>query len=171
MRVDLARQVEWLRQILTVVAPVGERDPSPDRLAAPVRAYAGNLYGDGPRPRVSVEVDPELDPDWTTEVVAFRIVQEAIHNVWRHARASSIHVTIGAPEHALEVVVSDDGVGFDTTAVDRESGLATMRALAEFADGRLEVASMPGYGTQVRAVLGAEVQVPTARPDLRVVDA
>jgi signal transduction histidine kinase len=172
MRRDLARQVEWLRQILTIVAPVGgERDPGPDRLAAPIRAYVGNLYGDGPRPRVSVDVDPELDPDWTTEVVAFRIVQEAIHNVWRHAGATSIHVAIGAPDHALEVMVSDDGVGFETTAVDRESGLATMRALAEFADGRLEVASMPGYGTQVRAVLGAEAPVPIARPDLRVVDA
>jgi signal transduction histidine kinase len=167
---DLARQVEWLRQILTIVAPVGERDPGPDRLAAPIRAYVGNLYSDGPRPRVSVDVDPELDPDWTTEVVAFRIVQEAVHNVWRHAHASAIHVTIAAPEHALEVVVSDDGVGFETAEVERESGLATMRALAEFADGRLEVASMPGYGTQVRAVLGAEVPVPTSRPDLRVVD-
>jgi hypothetical protein len=170
MRMDLARQVEWLRQVLEIVAPVGQRDPRPDRLAAPIRAYVGNLYGDGPRPHVSVDVDPELDPDWTTEVVAFRIVQEAIHNIWRHARASSIQVAIGAPDHALEVVVTDDGAGFDTAGVARESGLATMRALAEFADGRLEIASMPGYGTQVRAVLGGESPVPVARPDLRVVD-
>jgi signal transduction histidine kinase len=170
MRRDLARQVDWLRQILTIVAPVGERDPRPERLAAPIRAYVGNLYGDGPRPRVTVEVDPALDPDWTTEVVAFRIVQEAIHNVWRHARASSITVTIGVLNQALDVVVTDDGVGFETGAVARESGIATMRALAEFTDGRLEVASMLGYGTQVRAVLGEEAPTQAAKPDLRLVD-
>lgn len=172
MRMDLARQVEWLRQVLTVVAPVGERGPSPERLTAPIRAYVGNLYSDGPKPAVRVEVDPRLDLDWTTEVVTHRIVQEAIHNVWRHAGATSIDVRITAPVRALEIEVVDDGTGFDPgAAAGRESGIATMRALAEFADGRLEVTSAPGHGTRVRAVLGGEGPPPTARADLRVVTA
>jgi hypothetical protein len=170
MRMDLARQVEWLRQILTIVAPVGGRDPGPERLVAPIYAYVGNLYGDGPRPDVTVDADPDLDPDWTTEVVAFRIMQEALDNVWRHARASAIRVSLGAVDGALEVVVTDDGVGFETGAVSRWSGIATMRGLAEFADGRLELSSVPGYGTRLRAVLGGERPEPPARPDLRVVD-
>lgn len=172
MRVDLARQVEWLRQVLTVVAPVGSRGPSPERLTAPIRAYVGNLYGDRPKPAVTVEVDPRLDLDWTTEVVAYRIVQEAIHNVWRHADASAIDVSIAAPVRALEIEVVDDGIGFDpAAAADRGSGIATMRALAEFADGRLEVRSAPGHGTRVLAVLGGEEPVPTTRASLRVVTA
>ncbi|HEY8524300.1 MAG TPA: ATP-binding protein [Acidimicrobiales bacterium] len=170
MRMDLARQVEWLRQILAVMDPGGERSPAPERLVAPIRAYVGNLYGDRPSPAVTVEADPELDPDWTTEVVAFRIVQEAIGNVWRHADASTIKVTLSAPHGALEIEVTDDGAGFDTAAVERESGIATMRTLAEFTGGHLEVASMPGWGTRVRAVLGGEEPPPTGRPDLRVVE-
>jgi signal transduction histidine kinase len=102
--------------------------------------------------------------------VAFRIVQEAIANVWRHARASHIKVSIAAPDQALEVEVSDDGAGFDPATVEQESGIATMRALAEFTGGRLEVSSVPGWGTQVRAVLGGETPAPAARPDLRVVE-
>lgn len=170
MRMDLARQVEWLRQVLAVMAPVGDRSPGPERLVAPIRAYVGNLYGDRPRPHLTVDADPELDPDWTMEVVAFRIVQEAIANIWRHAQASSIRVSIAAPDQALEVEVTDDGTGFDTAAVAEESGIATMRALADFTGGRLEVSSMPGRGTHVRAVLGGETPAPTARPDLRVVE-
>lgn len=169
MRLDLARHIEWLRQILTVVAPADDRYPGPERLTAPIRAYVGNLYGDSRQPQLTVDADPELDLDWTTEVVAFRIVQEAIDNIWRHAGASSVHVSLAAPDQLLEIEVADDGAGFDPAAVRRESGIATMRALAEFAGGRLEVTSAPGHGAQVRAVLGGEAPAPAARADLRVV--
>ena len=68
----------------------------------------------------------------------------------------------------LLVDIEDDGVGFDPERAKDGSGLATMRMLARFIDGRVEVTSVPGEGTHVRAVLGQN-PVPEARPGLRLV--
>ncbi len=62
----------------------------------------------------------------------------------------------------------DDGIGFDPAEPSEGSGLATMRTLAGFLDGCVEVLAEPGRGTWVRAVLGAPVP-PGRRPDLRLV--
>jgi signal transduction histidine kinase len=84
-----------------------------------------------------------------------RIVQEALANVRKHAGARQVEVRIGAIPEGIEVVVADDGRGFDPGR-DRASGdrmphfgLATMRERAESVGGTLEVVSAHEEGTRV----------------------
>ncbi len=89
-----------------------------------------------------------LAPD--IETTAYRITQEAITNVIRHARASKCSVLIGLTESTLRVVVEDDGVGFDVDATrPRGLGQLGMRERAALVNGVLVVTSAPGEGTQV----------------------
>jgi signal transduction histidine kinase len=151
LRESLGRQSDELRRIAIAIKPMRGLDEmrSTPPLAAPVRAYLERLYGDGPRPEIEVNVDPELALDWTSETILLRIVQEAIHNVWRHARATSVRVCITAEDELLELEVADDGAGFDPAVSGR--GIASMWAMAKFIGGDLSVASAPGKGTVVRA--------------------
>ncbi len=165
-RSDLAQQVDTLRDVLATVAP-----PSADgelRLVAPLRAYVDSLYVDGCQPALEVTVDDAVVPDWTTEVIVLRIARAAIANVHQHAECSHIAVRVMPRGRELVVEIEDDGVGFDPEAATTGSGLATMRMLAGFVDGWVDVASEPGGGTRVRAVLGSSLP-PGTRPDLRVV--
>jgi signal transduction histidine kinase len=164
-RTDLAQQVDTLRDVLATVAP-----PASDgeqRLVAPLRAYVDSLYLDGCKPALTVTVDKDVVPDWTTEVIVLRIAQAAIDNIHRHAECSRIAVTVAVDGRELVVDIEDDGVGFDPARATDGSGLATMRMLARFIDGRVEVTSVPGEGTLVRAVLGSNL--PPGRPDLHLV--
>ncbi|HVJ22648.1 MAG TPA: sensor histidine kinase, partial [Burkholderiales bacterium] len=90
-------------------------------------------------------------------VPLFRIAQEALNNVLKHAHARSVRIEISAtPEH-LVLAVRDDGAGFDQAAAPRGRwGMTTMRERAEAAGGSLEVQSAPGAGTIVRARIPAK---------------
>ncbi len=94
---------------------------------------------------------PKLD--FPVKTGALRVVQEALVNVSRHSQASHVFVRISSDGGELEIVVRDDGVGFDAAAAgDGHLGLQTMRGRAELVGGRVEVVSEPGEGTLVRAV-------------------
>jgi signal transduction histidine kinase len=85
------------------------------------------------------------------ETACFRIAQEALSNVARHARARHVEVTLTAQDVALEVTVKDDGVGFNVERLRTGLGLAGMSERAELAGGRLDIESAPGTGTTLRA--------------------
>ena len=85
------------------------------------------------------------------ETACFRIVQEALSNVARHARARHVEVTLTAQDAALEVTVRDDGVGFNVERLRTGLGLVGMGERAELAGGRLDIESAPGAGTTLRA--------------------
>lgn len=88
----------------------------------------------------------------SVEVVALRVVQEALANVDKHAAAHEVAVTVEYLPTALRLVVRDDGRGFEpgpTSGV----GLATMRERVESVGGTLSVTSAPGAGTTVTANL------------------
>jgi signal transduction histidine kinase len=170
MRADLARQVDELRQVAIAVEPLPRAGGGASRLAPLVRAYVEGLYGDGPRPQLTVDIDPDLVLDWTTEAIVLRIVQEATHNVWRHAGAGRVLVRVAAARDGLAVEVADDGAGIGDAAPGR--GIESMRTVAGFIDGDLHVGPRPGGGTLVRAVVGPAVApAPPAprRPHLRLV--
>lgn len=97
-------------------------------------------------------LDGELEPD--AQVVLYRIAQEALTNVTKHAHASHVSVRLTTPNHHATLEVSDDGVGFDETlarhrAKDGHFGLAAMDQRASMVGGSLEVRSAPGGGTRV----------------------
>ncbi|NLJ34242.1 MAG: histidine kinase [Firmicutes bacterium] len=89
------------------------------------------------------------------EIGAFRIIQEALHNVAKHARVSRAKVTISYGRKQLLISVRDEGIGFDPGKVaDRSSGgehygLISMRERAELLGGGIEIKSGPGKGTRV----------------------
>jgi signal transduction histidine kinase len=165
VRFDLARRVDASQQILTAIEPGPAPQDGLQRLVALTRAYVGNLWGDARRPDLCVEVDERLVLDWSHEVVVFRIVQMAVNNIWRHARAGRIDVTIAAPDDTLTVQVDDDGTGFDPATVEVGSGIASMQTLVAYLDGHVDIDTAPGHGTRISAVLGAA----RPRPRLRVV--
>lgn len=76
----------------------------------------------------------------------FRVAQEALANVGRHARAASVLVTLGGADGRAELRVQDDGAGFDPNQAPRGMGVANMRARAREFGGKLELASRPGAG-------------------------
>ena len=86
-------------------------------------------------------------------VALFRIAQEALNNVAKHAGARQVRIEIACEAEEIVIRVADDGAGFDPAAAARGKrwGMKTMRERAEAAGGRLEVASAPGEGATVRA--------------------
>lgn len=97
-----------------------------------------------------------LDP--ASEIVLYRVAQEALSNVVRHSRARHAWVTMRQDDGAAVLEVRDDGVGMDPIdvrgAVDAgHYGLVTMRERIEMAGGTWELVSHPGSGTIVRAVV------------------
>jgi signal transduction histidine kinase len=165
VREDLARQAESLRQLMLAIRPLEVDRRRSESLDAPIQAYLDSLYGDSVTPRLSVSVDPELVLDWITETLVFRIVQEALRNTWRHSEARRVSVEIGSAGPAVEVRISDDGVGFDPSAALFESGIAAMRSFAAVGDGSLEIESAPGQGTLVIARLGEPATHPATTPE------
>jgi signal transduction histidine kinase len=96
------------------------------------------------------------DPD--TEAAVFRVAQEALSNVTKHARAARVQITLTYLGDTLLLDVADDGTGFDTTAGTDGYGLVGMRQRLSRVGGTLTVESSPGAGTIINA------SVPLAGP-------
>ena len=89
-------------------------------------------------------------PPIEVEEALYRIAQEALHNVVRHASARQVKVALVQDRARIRLVVSDDGVGFDPGAVPKgHLGLEGMRARVGRLGGRFEIASRPGGGTRI----------------------
>jgi signal transduction histidine kinase len=92
-------------------------------------------------------------------IACFRVVQEALTNVVRHARAGYVWIELSRSEYALALVVRDDGVGFDVSKTlaqgthEGHLGLLGMRERVEILGGSLVVDSKPGQGTRINVWL------------------
>ncbi len=92
-------------------------------------------------------------------IAAFRVIQEALTNVLRHAQAQHIWIELSQSDGAVELLVRDDGVGFDVPktldwAANRgHLGLLGMKERVQILGGHLEVDSKPGLGTRIRLSL------------------
>jgi two-component system, NarL family, sensor histidine kinase DevS len=86
------------------------------------------------------------------ETTLYRVVQESLTNIVKHANAHNISVSIAPRGSTVAAVIEDDGAGFDQRAVGGEGvGLLGMRERLSFVDGRLEIESRPGAGTTIVA--------------------
>jgi signal transduction histidine kinase len=106
--------------------------------------------------------DAGLDGDavCSAGAIVYRVLQESLSNVARHARASRVCVTLARDGERLALRVQDDGVGIAGPAAAGSMGLAGMRERACAAGGRLRVRSRPGTGTVVELSL----PLPSAHP-------
>ena len=86
------------------------------------------------------------------ETTLYRVVQESLTNIVKHANAQHVSVSIARRASTAAAVIEDDGDGFDPRAVHEEGvGLLGMRERLSFVDGRLEIESRPGSGTTIVA--------------------
>lgn len=98
------------------------------------------------------KIDPRLSP--RVEKVLFRLVQEALNNVAKHARASRVLINIVTEDETISVTVKDDGLGFDPLASKKVAnephwGLLSMQQRAASIGAELVIDSAPGMGTGV----------------------
>lgn len=101
----------------------------------------------------TVDLDPSRIPPATATVV-YRVLQEALTNSARHARAANVSVLLDADDGGLALEVRDDGAGFAPAEVGgRAFGLRGMRERARSLGGSVTVESGPGAGTRVRLTL------------------
>jgi len=149
--IELSRSaMTALRALIFELRPPALQDHS---LSEAVRAYAASMTG---RSGVPIAVMDERADTALPEVASdhiYRIVQEALHNVVRHAGAQNVTVSFSEGQDTgpqVVVEVADDGVGFDPAQVGHgHLGLITMRERAEDLGGCLEVQSRRGAGTRV----------------------
>lgn len=93
------------------------------------------------------------------EEALYRICQEALHNVVKHAAASRVRIELRRDGGSVCLVVTDDGIGFDEATASRGGhlGLAGMRTRLERLNGRLTVDSRPGKGTRLQIAVPAQL--------------
>ena len=122
-------------------------------LEAAVRSAADYLFEDQDVD-INVDVSMVREPPDVVQTAAYRIVSEALTNVRKHARATSVTVAIAGADDELDVIVADDGIGLHGEPEPGHMGLRSMRERAAALGGRCTIASGPtGHGTIVSAML------------------
>ncbi|MCA0324087.1 MAG: CHASE3 domain-containing protein [Proteobacteria bacterium] len=107
--------------------------------------------------RSTLEMHTALEPvdlDETSELTIYRVVQEALTNIGKYARATRVTVMLKNYVYHAEVSISDDGVGFDPGVLPQAShGLVGMRHRVEASGGRLDIESGTGRGSRITATI------------------
>ncbi len=153
---EMAREVEKTSGTVqrTLTRLVADLRPTPlqeQGLAAALNDYA-LLFG--AREHILVYMDVQGNDALLSPSVAetlYRVAQEALHNVARHARATRVEVSLRCLPEQTILVVEDNGTGFDVDQVRRGLGLGNMHDRMLFLGGRLWVDSTLGHGTRIRA--------------------
>ncbi|HJY76810.1 MAG TPA: ATP-binding protein [Burkholderiales bacterium] len=139
---------QLVRDVLTDMRPPGLDELG---LLAALREHAEQVaqrsglavevQGEEPRPRLPA----------ATEIALFRVAQEAMTNIVKHARARGVTVSLCAEDGLVTLTVEDDGAGFDdeARAMAAGMGMASMRERAEAVGARPRIESAPGRGTRV----------------------
>jgi signal transduction histidine kinase len=148
---QVEREIENLRAIITELRPAALDElgliPAIEALVARVSAVQGLAIAcEVDLPRDGSRLGPEL------ETTVYRLVQEALTNVAKHAAAEHARVAVGRVDGRLAIEVSDDGKGFDENRVTSGFGLAGMRERVGLSGGELTV-SAGNPGTIVRAAI------------------
>jgi signal transduction histidine kinase len=147
---DVGRDIDDLRGLITELRPA-----TLDQLGllAALEDLAERVAHSA---EIEVATDFQIDSERLAAelgTVVYRLAQEALTNVAKHAAATRAELRIRSGDDRLEVLVADDGQGFDPTDDSSGFGLAGMRERAELVGGELQIESKPGDGTRVMASL------------------
>jgi signal transduction histidine kinase len=182
VRASLDKLLESIRSsIFSLRHMIFELHPSVlehEGLAPALREHMARLEGEL---EFALEDDLGEEPSGETRIQLFRIAQEALANVRKHARARRVDIHLSQEDGGYKVQVRDDGVGFSPPQLLRSApghlGLSSMRERAEMAGGWCKIHSLPDCGTTVEfwlpaAVPSSKVGIPPAgdassRTDLR----
>jgi len=150
----LGEEVQALRQLMSELRP-----PVLDQLGLPA-ALAD--YADDFQQRTgitcTVQANSSMRLEASLETILYRVAQEALTNVRKHARATCIEISLVVRDGKAQLQVNDDGVGFDVARTHGQAardhfGLASMHQRVQMAGGAWEIRSHPGRGTAVTATL------------------
>lgn len=128
-------------------------------LSAALRWYTARVQENSP---LSIRVDitgEEKDLEDAVKITIFRIIQESLNNVIKHAQASHVNIRLCFEERNVRIDVWDNGIGFDRDQAEQKSasrpslGLAGMEERAALLGGNVSIQSRSGYGTQVEALI------------------
>jgi len=157
MRVSTREGMLEVRRFIADLRPGGmEEHGLAAALADYIRGYA-NAYDS----HVTLDTEPLPRLPRESEIVLYRIVQEALQNAHKYARGAQVVIRLACQDGCLRLSIRDDGPGFDPHEVARRAGrsnwgLMSMRERAELIGARFSVASSPGYGTEVTVSLPVE---------------
>ncbi len=161
----VANAMEELQRLIADLRPSHLDDLG---LSATLRWYIGEV-----QKRVSVQLSLEIEGeehDLPSEVrtAIFRIVQEALTNILKHAQASTASVKVIYRPDSVYVCVDDKGQGFDQTLLEKTTrpswGVMGMRERVSLLGGEFYIFSQPGWGTRV------EIEIPFTRKEQEAVD-
>jgi signal transduction histidine kinase len=97
------------------------------------------------------------DISFEKSVNLYRLIQEALNNILKHANAKNIYIKITNQSQQINVLIEDDGDGFDTNQsaenVNAGKGLSSMNQRAELSGGKCIIESKPGKGTKINIVI------------------
>jgi two-component system sensor histidine kinase DegS len=154
-----AMTADSLKELQRVISDLRPSHLDDLGLAAALRWYCGRLQELTPLTiRLDISGD-ERTLDEAVRITIFRIIQESLNNIVKHAQASHVEVSLEFREKSARIRVRDNGVGFDLDLVrlnriGRASlGLAGMEERAALLGGTVSVQSRPGYGAEVEAVI------------------
>jgi len=155
---ELAQQtLNELRRLIRALRPIYLEDLG---FMPALEALAREVQSEGLNPAIRVEGEARRLPQ-ATELIAFRVAQEALTNAMQHSKASHVSLTVSFGERDLTLSVEDDGAGFvmpDTPDMLTQAGhlgLVGMRERVLLTGGRLDIRSQPGRGTRVTATFPA----------------
>jgi PAS domain S-box-containing protein len=129
---------------------------APEGLAASLQSLAATI---GSRTGLTIELCGQVETRFAVRVesAVYKIVEEALTNVMRHASARSVTITLNHSGENLTVIIEDDGAGFEpehrSLTPGSGMGLLCMEERARLLDGTAQIESAPGKGTVVRATL------------------
>lgn len=103
--------------------------------------------------KLSIELDVHLlntKLDNTIEIIVYRVIQEIVNNIIKHAQASIVNIQLVEHEEELVLMVEDNGVGFDTSNLTNQGiGIKNIRSRIEFLNGSVDIDSQPKNGTTI----------------------
>jgi PAS domain S-box-containing protein len=154
IRKELSEEADALRRLMSGLRPplLEERGLIPALRETLARFGHENDVATEFSGNLSQDVPPDL------ETLAYRVVQEALSNAGKHAKASHMSVHVGTDASQLRIEIVDDGVGFESQKAREylrmgRVGLASMRERVELASGTFVVHATPGKGTNITATL------------------
>ncbi len=138
-----------IREVRTVAHSMLANALLKQGLAGAVRDFIQKINSSG-QIRIELEIsglDKNIEP--MVESMLFRIIQELMSNIIRHAKANEVSIQLHRHETELILMVEDNGVGFDPTNQTTGAGMENISSRVNFIKGHLEIDSFPGRGTTV----------------------
>jgi signal transduction histidine kinase len=148
-----------LRELQRIISDLRPSHLDDLGLPSALRWYVGQLH-EVTHLHIKLEIlGEERDLDDASKIAIFRIIQEALNNVIKHANASEVDVFLRFRENDIHILVRDNGIGFDTALIRLEQrhgtslGLAGMEERAALLGGTVNITSRPGFGTSVEVTI------------------